>query len=46
MSLLEMKGIRKSYYGVEVLHGVDFALRKGSVHALMGENGRGQVHPG
>ncbi|MEA5065179.1 MAG: ATP-binding cassette domain-containing protein, partial [Eubacteriales bacterium] len=42
MSLLEMKGIRKSYYGVEVLHGVDFTLRKGSVHALMGENGAGK----
>jgi len=37
-----MKGIRKSYYGVEVLHGVDFTLRKGSVHALMGENGAGK----
>jgi ABC-type sugar transport system ATPase subunit len=27
MSLLEMKGIRKSYYGVEVLHG--WILRSG-----------------
>lgn len=42
MSLVEMAGIRKSYYGVEVLHSVNFALRKGSVHALMGENGAGK----
>lgn len=37
-----MKGIHKSFYGVEVLHGVDFVLRPGSVHALMGENGAGK----
>ncbi len=42
MSLVELKGIRKSFYGVEVLHGVDFSLRAGTVHALMGENGAGK----
>ncbi len=42
MNLVEMVGIRKSYYGFEVLHGVDFSLREGTVHALMGENGAGK----
>ncbi|MCI2068041.1 MAG: sugar ABC transporter ATP-binding protein [Bacilli bacterium] len=42
MKLLEMKGIRKSFYGVEVLHSVDFSVEKGSVHALLGENGAGK----
>ena len=37
-----MKGIRKSFYGVEVLHSVDFSLQPGTVHALMGENGAGK----
>lgn len=42
MSLVELSGIRKSYYGVEVLHSVDFSLQEGTVHALMGENGAGK----
>ena len=42
MSLVEMMGIRKSYYGFEVLHGVDFCLQAGTVHALLGENGAGK----
>ena len=42
MNLVEMKDIHKSFYGVEVLHGVDFVLRKGTVHGLMGENGAGK----
>lgn len=42
MSLVELSGIRKSYYGVEVLHSVDFSLKEGTVHALMGENGAGK----
>jgi len=42
MNLVEMTGIRKSYYGIEVLHAVNFRLRPGSVHALVGENGAGK----
>jgi ABC-type sugar transport system ATPase subunit len=35
-------GMRKVFDGVEVLHGVDLALRAGEVHALLGENGAGK----
>ena len=34
--------ISKSFSGVEVLHDVDFDLRAGEVHALVGENGAGK----
>lgn len=34
-----MRGIVKEFSGVRVLNGVSFRLRRGSVHALMGENG-------
>jgi simple sugar transport system ATP-binding protein len=37
-----MEGINKSFPGVRALHDVDFALRKGEIHALMGENGAGK----
>ena len=37
-----MEGIRKSYGGVEVLHGVDFDLYAGEVHAVIGQNGAGK----
>lgn len=40
--LLEMRGIRKSFYGNEVLHSVDLTLESGTVLALMGENGAGK----
>ncbi len=39
---LEMSGIVKIFSGVKVLDGVDFSVRKGEVHALMGENGAGK----
>jgi ABC-type sugar transport system ATPase subunit len=41
-TVLRMRGIRKSFLGVPVLHGVDLDLRAGEVHALMGENGAGK----
>ena len=40
--VLEMQGICKDFPGVRALHNVDFALRKGEIHALMGENGAGK----
>ncbi|SDI52049.1 sugar ABC transporter ATP-binding protein [Desulfosporosinus hippei] len=40
--LLSMEGIHKSFSGVKVLENVQFSLRQGEVHALMGENGAGK----
>ncbi|AVF33451.1 sugar ABC transporter ATP-binding protein [Rahnella sikkimica] len=39
---LTMRGISKSYSGVAAVQGVDFAVRPGEVHALIGENGAGK----
>lgn len=41
-SLLELRGIYKSFPGVKALQNVDFTLREGEIHALMGENGAGK----
>ena len=41
-SLLKMSGISKSFPGVRALIDVDFDLKKGELHALVGENGAGK----
>ena len=40
--VLTMHGISKQFPGVKALNNVDFTLRKGEIHALMGENGAGK----
>lgn len=40
--ILQMTDITKSFHGVRVLHSVDFEVREGEVHALIGENGAGK----
>ncbi|SHJ19576.1 sugar ABC transporter ATP-binding protein [Thermoclostridium caenicola] len=40
--VLSMRNISKSFPGVRALQNVDFTLRKGEIHALMGENGAGK----
>ncbi len=39
---VRMRGITKSFSGNQVLHGVDFDLARGEVHALIGGNGAGK----
>lgn len=41
-SIISLKNVHKSFGGVSVLNGVDFDLQKGSVHALVGQNGAGK----
>ncbi len=43
MALLEVKGLRASYGQTRVLHGIDFAMEKGSITALLGANGAGKT---
>jgi len=40
--VLSMRNICKAFPGVRALQNVDFTLRKGEIHALMGENGAGK----
>lgn len=41
-SVLELRGICKYFPGIKALENVDFTLREGEIHALMGENGAGK----
>ena len=41
-NILDMNGVYKSFGGVHALKNVDFHVRKGEIHALVGENGAGK----
>src|SRR5213083_2841494 len=41
-ALLRARGVSKSFPGVKALQEVDFTVRAGEVHGLMGENGAGK----
>ena len=40
--MLELKNVEKSYFGNKVLKGISLSLRKGEIHAIVGENGAGK----
>jgi len=40
--ILELRGVSKSFPGIKALDRVDFKIRSGEVHALIGENGAGK----
>jgi ribose transport system ATP-binding protein len=42
MPLLSVDGVRKSFGGIRALDGVSLSVRRGEIHALVGENGAGK----
>jgi len=42
-TMLEMRHISKTFSGVKVLDDVNFVVKKGEIHALVGENGAGKL---
>ncbi len=40
--MLALEGVSKTFGGVQALRGVDFTLRRGEIHGLVGENGAGK----
>ncbi|MCA1373034.1 MULTISPECIES: ATP-binding cassette domain-containing protein [unclassified Bradyrhizobium] len=41
-AMLEMRNVSKSFAGVQALRDVNFSVRAGQIHALVGENGAGK----
>ncbi|NCC62811.1 MAG: sugar ABC transporter ATP-binding protein, partial [Verrucomicrobiae bacterium] len=41
-SLLQFKNVSKNYYGNRVLTDINFDVKRGEIHALIGENGAGK----
>ncbi|MGO2424284.1 MAG: ATP-binding cassette domain-containing protein, partial [Brevibacterium aurantiacum] len=41
-AVLSATGIRKQFFGVEVLHDISLEVYAGTVHGLVGENGAGK----
>ncbi len=41
-TILEVRGLRSTVNGIEILKGLDFTVKRGEVHAIMGPNGSGK----